>query len=211
MGSLTAKQYLKIGNKPILMHTMAAFFNFDASIDIVLVLPAGDRDFWETLCNNYGFKVPHRTTVGGSSRFLSVKNGLAACDPASEMVAIHDAVRPFVAESVIRQGFEVAAQHGSAIPVVPLKDSLRRVDTNGRSTFQDRQAFRLVQTPQIFQKPRILHAFRVEDNPVFTDDATVYEHEGWEVTLYPGNPENIKITSPEDMAYAEFLLNGLST
>lgn len=207
MGGPVAKQYLEIGGKPILVHTLEVFYAFDTSIDIVLVLPAQDVDFWKSLCIRYDVRIPHRTTPGGASRFLSVKNGLAAVSPSSELVAIHDAVRPFVSVQVIKHSFEVAAQFGSAIPVVPLKDSLRRVKEDGTSTFQDRQSFRLVQTPQTFLTSRILEAFRVDDHPAFTDDATVYEHQGWGITLFPGNSENIKITSPEDLAYAEFLLS----
>lgn len=122
------------------------------------------------------------------------------------LVAIHDGVRPFVSKKVIQTSFEHAAEKGSAIPVVPLKDSLRRVDTEGKSNFQDRTHFRLVQTPQTFQLKRLLQAFAVEELAIFTDDATVYEYQGWEVSLIEGNPENIKLTTPEDLAFAEFVI-----
>jgi 2-C-methyl-D-erythritol 4-phosphate cytidylyltransferase len=125
----------------------------------------------------------------------------------SGLVAIHDGVRPFVDAAVISRSFDQAAISGSAIAVMPLKDSLRKVSDDGKSTFQERQFFRLVQTPQTFQISKINQAFLVGELPQFTDDATVYEHQGWEVSLIDGNPENIKITTPEDLDYAEFLLS----
>ena len=122
------------------------------------------------------------------------------------LVAIHDGVRPFVSEKVIQNSFELAAEKGSAIPVVALKDSLRKVETSGESSFQDRAHFRLVQTPQTFQLKPLLKAFAVEELAIFTDDATVYEHQGWKISLIEGNSENIKLTTPEDLAFAEYLV-----
>jgi len=89
--------------------------------------------------------------------------------------------------------------------VIALKDSIRKLSDDGKNFYQERQYFRLVQTPQTFDLKRIRKAFQVTELPQFTDDATVYEHQGWEVTLISGNPENIKITTPEDMDYAEYL------
>ena len=122
------------------------------------------------------------------------------------LVAIHDGVRPFVSEKVIQSSFEEAAKSGSAIPVVSLKDSLRKVNAGGESTFQERTNFRLVQTPQTFQVERLMQAIAVEELEIFTDDATVYEYQGWAVTLIEGNAENIKLTTPEDLVFAEFLM-----
>jgi 2-C-methyl-D-erythritol 4-phosphate cytidylyltransferase len=205
MGGAIAKQYLPIGGKPILMRTLEVFYNLDNEIDLILVLPGSDFEFWEKLCQSYDFSIPHRLVAGGNSRFQSVKNGLNQLPESTDLVAIHDGVRPFVDPKVIAESFEVAAKSGSAIAVIPLKDSIRKVTDDGKSFFQERQHFRLVQTPQTFQVSKIKKAFEVEELPQFTDDATVYEHQGWQVELIAGNPENIKITSPEDMDYAEFL------
>jgi 2-C-methyl-D-erythritol 4-phosphate cytidylyltransferase len=112
-----------------------------------------------------------------------------------------------VKKQVIRSSYAQAEKSGSAIAVIDLKDSIRRVSEDGSSTFQPRQLFRLVQTPQTFQIDKIKKAFEVEELPQFTDDATVYEHQGWQVSLIPGNPENIKITTPEDLEYADFILS----
>lgn len=205
MGSDVSKQYLEIGNKPILLRTLEVFYKTDPSIELLLVLPDSDFLFWEALCIEYDFRVAHRLVKGGNSRFQSVKNGLHAISDKDGLVAIHDGVRPFVKPKVISESFEVAAVKGSAIAVIALKDSLRRLTDDDKSFFQERQNFRLVQTPQTFQLHKIKKAFDVTELHHFTDDATVYEHQGWQVTLISGNLENIKITTPEDMDYAAFL------
>jgi 2-C-methyl-D-erythritol 4-phosphate cytidylyltransferase len=205
MGTSLPKQYLPLGGKPVLMHTLERFFQTDSSLLLILVLPKEDFEYWTNLCASHGFDLPHQLVAGGISRFQSVKNGLMALPFREGLVAIHDGVRPFVSPEVILESFAIAQVHGSAIPAVPLKDSLRKVDAAGQSSFQDRANFRLVQTPQTFQVERLLQAFQVDDLPIFTDDATVYEHQGWKITLIEGNPENIKLTTPEDLAFAEFL------
>lgn len=205
MGSDVSKQYLEIGNKPILLRTLEVFHKTDPSIELILVLPESDFLFWEALCKEYKFQVAHRVVKGGKSRFQSVKNGLNAIDSDNGIVAIHDGVRPFVKPHVILESFKVAEEKGSAIAVIALKDSLRRLTDDYKSFFQERQNFRLVQTPQTFQLQKIKKAFDVTELHHFTDDATVYEHQGWQVTLISGNLENIKITTPEDMDYASFL------
>jgi len=206
MGTSLPKQYLPLAGKPVLMHTLEKFFSADPSLHLILVLPKDDFDYWKALCENHNFTLPHELVAGGESRFQSVKSGLMALSFTEGLVAIHDGVRPFVTEQVIQSSFAEAAKSGSAIPVVSLKDSLRKVDSNGKSSFQDRASFRLVQTPQTFQVAQLLKAFSVEELDIFTDDATVYEHQGWEITLIEGNSENIKLTTPEDLAFAEFLM-----
>lgn len=207
MGGSMPKQYLPIGGKPVLMHTLEVFAQAEPDIFQLLVLPESDFPRWKTLCREYNFSVPHQLVAGGDSRFQSVRNGLDILPFSEGLVAIHDGVRPFVKKEVIRESFVQAEKSGSAIAVVTLKDSIRKVTADGKSTFQERQDFRLVQTPQTFQIAKIKEAFLVAELPQFTDDATVYEYQGWQVNLIPGNPENIKITTPEDLEYAEFLLS----
>ena len=206
MGTSLPKQYLPLAGKPVLMHTLEKFFSADPSLLLILVLPKEDFEYWDSLCVSHAFVLPHQLVPGGESRFQSVKNGLMALPFQEGLVAIHDGVRPFVSEKVIQNSFELAAEKGSAIPVVALKDSLRKVETSGESSFQDRAHFRLVQTPQTFQLKPLLQAFAVEELAIFTDDATVYEHQGWKISLIEGNPENIKLTTPEDLAFAEYLV-----
>ena len=205
MGGPVAKQYLPIAGKPVLMHTLSVFFKIDPQIQLILVLPETDFELWKSLCEANHFLIPHKLVAGGNTRFQSVRNGLNTLPFNSGLVAIHDGVRPFVKQEVIEKSFSEAEKSGSAIAVVELKDSIRKVSDDGKSIFQERQYFRLVQTPQTFQIEKIRKAFEVTELPQFTDDATVYEYQGWEVSLIQGNLENIKITTPEDMEYAEFL------
>lgn len=207
MGGPVSKQYLPIGGKPVLMHTLEKFYEADPDTFLILVLPENDFSIWEKLCNEYKFSLAHHVIAGGTSRFQSVKNGLNALPFKDGFVAIHDGVRPFVKKEVIDESFAQAEKSGSAIAVVDLKDSLRKLAENGVSKFQERQFFRLVQTPQTFQISKIKKAFEVDELPQFTDDATVFENQGWQVSLIQGNPENIKITTPEDLEYADFLLS----
>jgi 2-C-methyl-D-erythritol 4-phosphate cytidylyltransferase len=206
MGSAIPKQYLEIGGMPILMHTLSVFNFLDTDIDLILVIPESDFTFWKDLCSQYDFKVPHQLVKGGNSRFQSVKNGLDSIEDIKGTVAIHDGVRPFVNPKVIEESFLKAEEFGSAIAVVDLKDSIRKLTEDGKSFFQDRQYFRLVQTPQTFLLDKIKKAYEVPELKHFTDDATVFEHQGWQVFLIQGNPGNIKITSPEDLEYASFLI-----
>ncbi|MCH7399796.1 2-C-methyl-D-erythritol 4-phosphate cytidylyltransferase [Belliella sp. DSM 107340] len=207
MGAPMPKQYLEIGGKPILMHTLERFFLADPDSELILVIPKNDFLLWEQLCQRHDFQIDHRLVGGGNSRFQSVKNGLGSIKEEDGLVAIHDGVRPFVEVDVILNSYEEAARRGSAVAVVALKDSIRKLTDDGKSVYQERQYFRLVQTPQTFQLKKIMKAFDVSELHTFTDDATVYEHQGWQVTLIAGNLENIKITTPEDMRYAEYLLN----
>jgi 2-C-methyl-D-erythritol 4-phosphate cytidylyltransferase len=207
MGGEVPKQFLPIGGLPVLMHTLNVFQAYDADLKLLLVLPESQFDYWKELCDEYNFKIPHQLIQGGASRFGSVKNGLNSIpDCENGLVAIHDGVRPFVAVEVIHESYLVAAKEGSAIAVVGLKDSIRKIEANGNSQFKNRDEFRLVQTPQTFQLAKIKEAFLTEEKPYFTDDATVYENMGWKVRLILGNRENIKLTTPEDLRYATFLL-----
>lgn len=211
MGGALPKQFLEIGGKPILMHTLEVFFRVDSAIHLIVVLPEEEVSFWQKLVILHDFAIPHQVIVGGSSRFQSVRNGLHAIPFEDGLVAIHDGVRPLVTEQVISKSFELAKEAGSAIPVIALKDSIRELDASGKSKFRDRQHYRLVQTPQTFQLKKIQQAFLVTESDQFTDDATVYENQGWQVTLFEGNPDNIKITTPEDLEFASFLMEKKSS
>jgi 2-C-methyl-D-erythritol 4-phosphate cytidylyltransferase len=188
------------------MYTMASFHRYSPDVHLILVIPENDMGFWKKLCIQFNFSIAHELVKGGGTRFQSVKNGLDAINESGGLVAIHDGVRPFVSQQIIERGFQEAQRFGSAITVIPLKDSLRKITDDGASCYQTRESFRLVQTPQIFQLPKIKQAFGVAEQPHFTDDATVFEHQGWQVNLISGSTENIKITTPEDMEYAEFLI-----
>ena len=209
MGSTISKQYLEIGNRPILMHTLSRFYKYSVDLNIILVIPVGDFNLWRKLCEQYDFFIPHSLVAGGTSRFQSVKNALTAIEEAEGLVAIHDGVRPFVSQELIAKGYKEARQTGSAITVISLKDSIREINDKDHSISRNRDFFRLVQTPQTFILSKIKTAFDVQEKAIFTDDATVYENQGWLVHLIEGDPGNIKITTPEDRDYAEFMIQKL--
>ncbi|MFT3740902.1 MAG: 2-C-methyl-D-erythritol 4-phosphate cytidylyltransferase [Breznakibacter sp.] len=204
MGHDVPKQFLPIGGKPILMHTLESFYRVDAAMHIVLVLPQLQIGYWNGLCRQYHFEVPHLTALGGETRFHSVKNGLAQVQPRS-LVAVHDGVRPFVSADTIRRCFEGAALRGNAIPVVQPVESIRQVLSDG-SIAVDRNVFKLVQTPQVFRWEQISAAYELPYDPLFTDDASVVEKAGFVINLVDGNRENVKITTPFDLLLAGALL-----
>jgi len=205
MGGGIPKQFIEIGGKPILMHTMLRFFDFDSNIFIVLVLPFHQIETWNLLCSQHRFMLPHQIVAGGNERYDSVKKGLEKISD-NQLVAIHDGVRPLVSRETISKSFEMAEIYGSAVPSVPVKESLREV-LEGKNRPVDRRNFYLIQTPQTFKSSLIKQAYQKPYNPLFTDDASVFEAAGNEVHLFEGNIENIKITTPTDLKIAAILLN----
>ena len=198
------KQFLEIKGKPILIHTLEAFMNFDASLQLILVLPAAQFELWETLCKKHALNIPHQIVAGGQSRFQSVKNGLDAVKVPA-IVAIHDGVRPLVSKETISRCFDAAAKFGAAIPTMDSIESIRFVDANGSKSV-DRNAYKMVQTPQVFDAELLKKAYEQEFSVLFTDDASVVEAMGIAVQLVDGNRENIKITTEFDLIVAERLL-----
>ena len=204
MKSEIPKQFIEIAGKPILMHTIERFLDFDESIEIIVVLPENQLRFWSDLQKKYSFSVPHTLVKGGESRFYSVKNGLEFFDEPG-LVAIHDGVRPFVSIETIKRCFETAERLGNAIPVISPSDSLRMITENGNEPV-DRTKIKLIQTPQVFRTDLIRNAYRQDYLREFTDDAMVLERTGEKINLVEGNRENIKITNPEDLLIAGGLL-----
>lgn len=207
MKSDIPKQFLEIAQKPVLFYTLEKFACVSPSPQIILVLPEKSVDFWKTLCQKYHFSLPHEIIFGGETRYQSVKNALtwiAEKNIEKGLVAIHDGVRPFVDLSVLEESYQVAAQKGSAVASVALKDSIREVQNFSESRSVPRGNFRLIQTPQTFVFAEIWQAFnQITDNQNITDDASVMELSGKKIHLIEGNYENIKITTPEDLIFAE--------
>lgn len=204
MGGELPKQFLCIGGKPILMHTLESFHRFDEAMQLILVLPLDHQPLWQTLCEEHAFSLPYRLADGGETRFHSVKNGLALIT-GEGVVAIHDGVRPFVSSEVLHRCFTAAVTHHAVLPVVPIVDTVRELTAEGSRTV-DRDAYKLVQTPQVFDVTLLKTAYEQPFTPFFTDDASVVEALGRTITLVEGNRENIKITTPFDLKIAEALL-----
>jgi len=203
MGGDVPKQFLPIGGVPILMRTIQRFHQWNAQAGIILVLPKAQQDYWHELCRKHQFSISCQMADGGETRFHSVKNGLALIpDDEKGIVGVHDGVRPFAAIDVIERCYDEARRHEAAVPVVPVVETLREITENKTVS---RANYRLVQTPQTFSIPLLKRAYAQPYTDLFTDDASVVEALGHPISLTEGNRENIKITTPFDMAVAEVL------
>lgn len=202
MGGDVPKQFLPIGGKPVLMHTIEAFREALDDVQIALVLPAEQHDYWQKLCKDYNFRSPELIATGGETRFHSVKNGLALLPEDDEaVVGVHDGVRPFVSRDTIQRCFSTAAEGKAVVPVVPVIETLRQILPDGSSITRPRNEYRLVQTPQTFPLALLKQAYEQSYSETFTDDASVVEAMGKEITMVEGNRENIKLTTPADLKF----------
>ena len=203
MGGDVPKQFQLVGGRPVLMHTLQQFRNAIADLQIILVLPREQQDYWRERCRQYEFGVEHRVADGGQTRFHSVKNGLALIPDGEEgIVGVHDGVRPFASADLIRRCYAAAVEAEAVVPAVPVVESLRHEERGAI----DRKGYRLVQTPQTFSIPLLKAAYRQAYLDTFTDDASVVEAYGHRVAMIDGIRENIKLTTPFDMVVAEALL-----
>lgn len=202
MGAEVPKQFLPVGGIPVLMRTMMQFRQYRADLQLILVLPHEQQEYWQMLCRQHQFNIPYLMADGGRTRFHSVQNGLALIpDDAEGVVGVHDGVRPFVSVDVISRCYEAARSHEAVIPVVPVVETLRHI---GEGNVY-REHYRLVQTPQTFSIQLLKAANRQAYRETFTDDASVVEAYGHAVQMVDGNRENIKITTPFDLLLAEAL------
>jgi len=204
MGAEIPKQFLELCGKPILVHTIQVFYDFDPECELILVLPEAQQEYWKELCLKHSFTLPHRIVSGGKNRFNSVQNGLKLIDEEG-IVFIHDGVRPLVSRQTIEKCYRLAQKNGNAIPVLPMNESLRK--SEGKDSISvDRTLYFSVQTPQTFQINLIQIAYQQSFDTSFTDDASVAEKAGFPVFMVEGNRENIKITNPTDLIVAEAFL-----
>ena len=208
MGGAIPKQFALIDGEPILARTINNFARAFAGATIIVVLPASQIEFWK----NYSarFRVArHKIVEGGEQRFHSVKNGIEAICGFVDLIAVQDGVRPFTSQQMILEAAECAAEHGSAIPVIDAVDSFRQITDSGNQIV-DRSKLRVVQTPQIFDASLLRAAYDTDYQPIFTDDASVVEFTTpHRVTLCRGEKTNIKITTPEDMIFAQAIAQAI--
>ena len=198
------KQFLLLRNKPVLYYTIQAFMEAYADMEIILVLPEDYIANGQEIIDGYFDNSRIRICSGGRTRFHSVQKGLALIEEEC-IIFVHDGVRCLVSPDLLRRCYENAVAQGTAIPVVPCKDSLLLL-TEHESTSQDRDNVRLVQTPQTFQSKILLPAFNIDYKDQFTDEASVIEAFGLKVYLIDGQPDNIKITTEMDLFVAERIL-----
>jgi len=206
MQSALPKQFIELCGKPVLMHTIEAFYNSKSSPQIILVLHADYHGLWKELCDVHNFAIKHTLIAGGETRFHSVKNAVDLIFDNTVLIAVHDAVRPLVNSLIIDEAYRCAQENGTAVTAVKSRDSVRQ-QKGGASTSLNRDEIYLVQTPQTFQSALLKKAYGQPYNPAFTDDASVVEQAGTQITLIEGLYSNIKITFPEDIAVAEALIN----
>ena len=212
MGGDLPKQFQLLDGKPLVMVTIENMYAMDVTMHIILVLPKEQIELWEELCAEYDFKVPVTVVTGGTTRFHSVQNGLAAIEDREEaLVGVHDGVRPFLAVKVFDELFREAAINGAVVPVTPVYESMRRfIGGQGATEPVPRDRYRLVQTPQVFKLSLLRRAYAQLYMENFTDDASVVENLGEPVQIVDGNRENIKITTPYDFVVAKAIVECLT-
>ncbi|MBO9595725.1 MAG: 2-C-methyl-D-erythritol 4-phosphate cytidylyltransferase [Niabella sp.] len=205
MGAELPKQFLLLKNRPLLYYTIDTFLKTYEDLDIVLVLPEAYTDMGQEIIDAYFDKDRVRITIGGATRFESVKYGLQLVE-GEAIIFVHDAVRCLVSPELIRRCYEQAVETGSAIPVIAASDSVRLLTEDGSDAL-DREKVVLVQTPQVFHSKLLIPAFSIEQKEKFTDEASVVEAFGMKVSLVAGEKNNIKITHPVDLMIAAQLLD----
>lgn len=203
MGTDLPKQFLEIQGKPILLHCLEKFHSFDSTLEIIITLPADWMSYWTELLKTFQCEIPHRVSTGGQERFHSIQMALSQCT--GDFIMVHDGVRPLVSHETIQRCIEGLAHSESVIPVLALKDSLRVLTIDG-SEMVDRNAYKLVHTPQCFKSELLKKAYQTSFHEGMTDDASVVGLIGPEPYLVKSNEENIKITTSSDLAIAAALL-----
>lgn len=214
MGGKTAKQFIELEGKPVLLRTIDMFRKWYPNANIILTLPQEYKEYWRNYCfeNNLWFK--HIIASGGITRFHSVKNALEYV-PDGALVAVHDGVRPFVPKRVLASlfGFDFAKEGvAGVIPVMPSIESMR-IYTYGADGMPDgsrtvnRDEYMFVQTPQVFDSTILKECYKKPYSPAFTDDASVVESSGYKVATTQGSRFNIKLTTPEDLLLARMFLS----
>lgn len=208
MQSSLPKQFMILAGEPVVARTINTFAEALPGAEIVVVLPKEHIALWKNLAARFDVAV-HKCVEGGKERFDSVKAGIAALSPDVEYVAIHDGVRALVSKRLIINAMLKIESVDAVIPVVEAVDSYRVVEGESNEVIP-RSKLRIVQTPQLFRADILRRAYTQEYNPRFTDDATVVESLGVKITLIEGERSNIKLTTPEDMVYAEAMIEGKS-
>ncbi|MDR1610175.1 MAG: 2-C-methyl-D-erythritol 4-phosphate cytidylyltransferase [Candidatus Symbiothrix sp.] len=222
MGGDIPKQFMLLEGRPVLMHTIQAFYDYDFAIRIILVLPHEQREYWKNLCAEYKFSLPHQIVSGGETRFHSVKNALSLVHSErftanrvpctvhrAPLIGVHDGVRPLVDKELIHNVYAQADNANAAYPAIPVVDSMRKLADDLKTTLPaDRSKYFFVQTPQVFKAGILFEAYKQDYDPRFTDDVSVVETLGiCRPVMVEGSRENIKITTPIDLITAQSILH----
>lgn len=203
MNTALPKQFMLLGGMPVLYYSLKKFY--EAGAEIILVLHRQYFNLWEELKTKHAITIPHTVTNGGATRSESVYNGLKSLGDTDSYTGVHDAVRAMISAKLISKIYDAAIEMGNAVPVIPMNDSMRKVEGDV-NTAVNRADYRIVQTPQIFKTSELLKAFQSSAHKNFTDEASLMESHGYSINLVEGDQENIKITYPHDILVAESLL-----
>jgi 2-C-methyl-D-erythritol 4-phosphate cytidylyltransferase len=204
MGCKTPKQFIEINNKPVIIYSFEAFYHYDKSVQFILALHNDYFSLWEKIIKKYPVFKDIEIVTGGKTRFHSVQNAVRIIREEA-LIAVHDAVRPIVSVDTIARCYETAGIKGCAVPCMEVSESLRELIPAG-SRPVDRNKIVTIQTPQVFRSDILIKAYRQRYSAKYTDDSTVVENAGYKITLTGGNRHNIKITTKEDLIFAEILL-----
>lgn len=205
----TPKQRLPLLGMPALLRTLCALQQVPEIDELLLIARPEDADVFSALAADYGVTKLRAVVTGGATRQQSVANGLAALPPAATLVGIHDGARPLVTPAVVSAVIQAADACGAAAAAVPIKDTLKKTDVQGRVTATpDRQNVWRVQTPQVFRRQPFCAAMKtaIAAGKDFTDDCQLMEQAGYPVQLVAGAESNLKLTTPEDVPLAEAIL-----
>ena len=197
------KQFLFLGNKPVLYYSIKAFLEAYDDMEIILVLPEEHIGKGQEIIDGYFDDSKFKIAAGGRTRFHSVQNGLSLIKEEA-IVFVHDGVRCLLSSDLIKRCYAEALQSGTAVPAVSCKDSVRLLTSNGNKVL-NRNKVMLVQTPQTFHSKIILPAYEIDYKDKYTDEATVVEAFGLKINLIEGELDNIKITTPADLHIAELI------
>ena len=203
MKSTLPKQFIVLGDRPLLMHTIQLFYEFDPKIEIILALPKDWLDYWKELQVAYNFTIPHAIVIGGEERFHTVQNALKKCK--GKFIAVHDGVRPFVSQELLERCFDSLKQHSAVIPVLSIKESVRFLGDN-KTEALDRNHYKLVHTPQCFHAEILKKAYLQSFHDLVTDDSRLVEQMGEKLFFVESNEENIKVTTENDLRIAIAIL-----
>lgn len=207
MQSSLPKQFMLLGGEPVVARTINTFAEALPGAEIVVVLPEEHIAMWKNLAARFDVAV-HKCVAGGAERFHSVKAGIAALSDDVTSIMVHDGVRALITKKLIIRTALAVEDNDAVVPVVDVVDSYRRV-TNSGSEIVPRSTLRIVQTPQTFKASVLRSAYDQEFDTAFTDDASVVERMGVAITLVDGERTNLKLTTPEDMEWAEWLLQSV--
>ncbi|MGV3632458.1 MAG: 2-C-methyl-D-erythritol 4-phosphate cytidylyltransferase [Bacteroidota bacterium] len=196
MESDLPKQFLLLDELPVLAHSIERFHGFDPDIQVLVTLPDNWRSYWEGLCRKLNFKIPHALIDGGKERFHSIQNALSQAT--GELIAVHDGVRPLISRKLIFEAFRLAEESGTALPVIPVKESIRFAEKQETHALNRKNHF-IVQTPQVFRAEILQKAYGLPYHDGITDDASLAEEAGYDIQLFEGEEFNIKITTPLDL------------